>query len=73
MTTCWAGVTRVGPLPSPGRPLSLTTSAPHLSPVSHSTPHTEPPALLESPLHETVVTELVSLLGKQGAGLLDST
>ena len=69
MTTCWAGVTRVGPLPSPGRPLSLTASDPHLSPGSHSTPHTEPPALLESSLNETLVTELVSLLGTQGAGL----
>lgn len=56
--------------PSPERPLSLTASAPHLPPMPHSPPHIQPPALLESYLHETVVTGLVSLLGKQGAFLL---
>ena len=56
---------RVCPPPSPERPLSLTASASHLPPMSHSPPHTEPPALLESYLQGSRHRAGVSL-GKAG-------
>ena len=59
---------RVCPPPSPERPLSLTASAPHLPPMSHS-----PPTQSLQPCWRAICrapdTGLVSLLGKQKAGL----